>query len=110
GEERHADAREDRRVVAQLARGDDGEELGRRDVGHCSGVRAPGAIGGWPETRRAPAPFSMSCLIPPGSARPEDSVGGLSEVHGASFARELARPALLEREPLAAEAGGVVAP
>src|SRR2546426_8252033 len=52
----------------------------------------------------------MSCLIPPGFARPEDSVGGLSEVHGASFARQLARPALLEREPLAAEEVEVVAP
>src|SRR2546428_9421807 len=73
-------------------------------------ARAPGAIGGWPETSRAPPPFSMSCLIPPGSARPEDSGGGLRAVRGASFARQLARPALLEREPLAADEVDVVAP
>src|SRR3989449_3409979 len=49
-------------------------------------------------------------VILAGSARPAHTVGGLSEVHGASFARELARPALLEREPLAAEEVEVVAP
>src|SRR2546426_9237145 len=34
-------------------------------VGHyCSGVRGAGAIGGWPETRCAPAPFGQPLSIP----------------------------------------------
>src|SRR5712691_11258601 len=38
---------------------------------HCSGAREPGRIGGWPETRRDPAPSRPPPLIPLSPARPE---------------------------------------
>src|SRR5439155_2004806 len=43
---------------------------------HCRGAREAGAIGGWPATRRDPAPSLIPPLIP-GPARPARSVGGL---------------------------------
>src|SRR5207247_3866617 len=33
-------------------------------AGHCSGPREAGTIGGWPERRRAPAPFRLPLSIP----------------------------------------------
>src|SRR5439155_10656688 len=48
-------------------------------VGHyCSGGRGAGAIGGWPETRCAPAPFRIPLLIPPGG-RGAGAIGGWPE-------------------------------
>src|SRR5207245_427233 len=47
---------------------DEGEQRKEPSGSHgrspCSGVREPGAIGGWPETRRAPAPVPLPPLIP----------------------------------------------
>src|SRR5439155_1284306 len=42
-------------------------------------TREAGAIGGWPETRRAPAPLRPSPFIPLTPARPAPSVGGLRQ-------------------------------
>src|SRR2546428_88824 len=70
-----------------------GGGAGGRRVQVGTGGGAGGAGGGWAGTGRAPAAFSMSCLIAPCSGRREDSVGGLRGVQGASFAGELARPA-----------------
>src|SRR5439155_20469315 len=52
--------------------------------GHCNGARGAGAISGWPMTRRDPAPFPISLLIPPGAASPARSVGGLLSARVAS--------------------------
>src|SRR2546425_4336465 len=41
--------------------------------------REAGAIGGWPETRRDPAPFGIALFTPPGAARPEHPAGGLTK-------------------------------
>src|SRR2546427_10539292 len=38
-------------------------------AGHCSGAREAGAIGGWPETRRDPAPLRQWLLIPRARSR-----------------------------------------
>src|SRR5437667_5346758 len=45
---------------------------------HCSGGREPGAIGGWPETRRDPAPSRHPPLIPPRGREP-GAIGGWPE-------------------------------
>src|SRR2546426_9243679 len=47
GEERYADAREDRRVVAELPRRDHGQELGGvESIGHCIDRTRPAPAGG----------------------------------------------------------------
>src|SRR5881296_462834 len=46
---------------------------------HSTDAREAGAIGGWPETRRAPAPLRPSPFIPLTPARPAPSVGGLRQ-------------------------------
>ena len=62
--------------------GDDAQHVEpHRDEPHYwSGGRGTGPIGGWPETRRDPAPFRMSRLIPPSAAGPAPSVGGVRRV------------------------------
>src|SRR5439155_1012001 len=45
---------------------------------HCKGVREVGAIGGWPETRRDPAPVLSALFIPPG-VREVGAIGGWPE-------------------------------
>src|SRR2546427_181656 len=63
------------RRLEPLSRAPERRRLLLRDLGldapvglpraaHRSGDRAAGTIGGWPETRRDPAPFLMSLLIP----------------------------------------------
>src|SRR5207249_9605061 len=44
---------------------------------HSTGGRWAATLGGWPATRRGPAPFRMALLIPPEAAGPPHSVGGL---------------------------------
>src|SRR5439155_15569799 len=46
--------------------------------GHCKGVREVGAIGGWPETRRDPAPVRSPLFIPP-EVREVGAIGGWPE-------------------------------
>src|SRR2546428_10219775 len=45
---------------------------------HCKRVREVGAIGGWPETRRDPAPVLSALFIPPG-VREVGAIGGWPE-------------------------------
>src|SRR5438445_525427 len=61
-----------------------------RADGAGSGAREAGAIGGWPETRPAPAPLRPSPFIPLKPARPAPSVGGLRQ--GAPQLRSARRP------------------
>src|SRR5439155_25695777 len=59
--------RDDRELLAhqavqerRLARIRTADQRDEPRAGHCSGAREAGAIGGWPETRRDPAPLRMS--------------------------------------------------
>src|SRR5207244_1352938 len=65
---------------------DEGEQRKEPSGSHgrspCSGVREPGAIGGWPETRRAPAPVPLPPLIPVHAASPAH-IGGWPETRRA---------------------------
>src|SRR5206468_1320307 len=47
----------------------------------CSGARAPGALGGWPETRCGPARFGMSLFIPPDAHSTGRSLGRRGNRH-----------------------------
>src|SRR2546425_944944 len=60
GDGEHPAADAFRRVGLVIARS-------RSRISHCSGVREPGAISGWPATRCAPAPSRTPPLIPPES-------------------------------------------
>src|SRR5207244_11386251 len=63
--------RDDRELLAhqavqerRLARVRTTDQRDEPRAGHCSGAREAGAIGGWPETRRDPAPLRPWLLIP----------------------------------------------
>src|SRR5439155_18591426 len=47
-------------------------------AGHCRGPREAGIIGGWPERRRAPAPFRLPLSIP-SDPREAGIIGGWPE-------------------------------
>src|SRR5207245_6368380 len=77
--------RDDRELLAhqavqerRLARVRTTDQRDEPRPGHCSGAREAGALGGWPETRRDPAPLRMSLFIPPGG-REAGAIGGWPE-------------------------------
>src|SRR2546427_81022 len=109
GGERAADEHAEPRRQVELARqhrrgvAADADEGGvartgsvRDSASDSAGGRGAGAIGGWPETRRDPAPFGIALFTPPGAARPEHSAGGLTKARPGSVrlapSRQPSRP------------------